>query len=424
MSELNKMLSDLASPNHNESTLSVAPTPTAWRFRVARIAMILGFVVVLGSVAVWAVSGDAKEDAEQASATTQAPASVSPEKPAAQTVGMARENKPEKGQQFEAQQANAEQAKVAPTLSPTQKVVNHDNDYVVRTQAVQPKPEVIEPTKPKAVEKRSVSKPVEEKDTTTAIAAVKPAPVNVSAAPVKVEPVRAEPVKATPPVAKTVVVSESNNNKNASLIVETVELSGPELAAIAYEKAQKRAQIGDTKQAIAFLKDAVNYHPNHVAAVNQLAGMLYGRNQIRDAENVLRSGIKANPESASLKLTLARIYQQNNREESALNVLLEPVYGRSVDDIRMVSMRAGLAQKLGNHAEAQNSYLWLTKVEPEQGRWWLGSGVSAERTGDYAQAKQSYEQAIDAGGLSNQSMQFARQRLVYLNSAKGADNGH
>lgn len=202
----------------------------------------------------------------------------------------------------------------------------------------------------------------------------------------------------------------------ASLLVESVSLTGVQLALISYEKAQKKAQEGDTQKAIEYLYDAVQYNPINVDATNQLAGLLYGRNKIREAENVLRKGIKINPVSATLRLTLARMYLQTDREESALIVLIAAEDSLNDDPISLVSMRAALAQKFGKHELAKDSYQWLTEKEPMDGRWWLGLGVAAERENAILQAARAYQEAVKAGGLSDQAVNFARQRIAYLNS--------
>ncbi|WP_281545405.1 tetratricopeptide repeat protein [Grimontia sp. SpTr1] len=274
--------------------------------------------------------------------------------------------------------------------SPTQKVVKSEVSYV----AMKATPVVaVEPTfetKAETIATEQVSEPV---------------------LMANVESVKAAPV-------------QEKVEQEASLSVETIELTGEQLADIAYDKAQKRAQVGDTQKAVAFLRDAVKYNPSHIAATNQLAGLLYGRSQLRDAENVLRKGISANPNSATLKLTLARMYQQSGSEESALNVLSSSVHLLDGEQVRFVSMRAALAQKLGKNLEAKQSYQWLTEQEPMDGRWWLGLGVSAEKTGANAEAEKAYGKAVQSGGLSNQSVNFARQRLVYLQNLKqGATDG-
>ena len=202
----------------------------------------------------------------------------------------------------------------------------------------------------------------------------------------------------------------------ASFHVESVNLSAAQLSTLAYENAQKRATEGDMKKAISHLYDAVEYNPRHLSAINQLAGLLFAREQIREAEAVLRKGISMTPLSSTLRVTLARIYQQTNREESALIVLIAAEDLLKGDAIRLVSMRAALAQKLEKHDLAKESYRWLTEKEPMDGRWWLGFAVSAEREKEYKDAEKAYQKSVTAGGLSDQAVAFARQRLLYLQS--------
>lgn len=356
MSELNRMLSDLSSPENNETRVAVAPIPPAWGFHFARIALALVATLVGASGIAWAVSSGSESAALPATAAGPEPVLVAP----------------------------------MPVSSPTQKVVKSDISYVAMNTTAPVAVEAIPPVvtdMPKA---------------TASVSAVASAPMLVA----NVAPVNDDPI-----VGDT-------SEQAPSLSVETVELTGRELAELAYGKAQKRAQSGDTQKAVAFLYDAVKYDPDHVAATNQLAGMLYGRNQLRDAENVLRKGIQSNPRSATLKLTLARMYQQSGRDESALAVLSVPAGLLDGDQVSVMSMRAALAQKLDKNQQARESYRWLTEREPMDGRWWLGLGISAEKSGAHDEAGKAYANAVKSGGLSNASVNFARQRLAYLNNLK------
>ncbi|MBV7297981.1 tetratricopeptide repeat protein [Enterovibrio paralichthyis] len=383
MSELNRMLSELT-PKQEQQHVATAAIPARWGFRLARVALALFATLAGASGIAWALSaGNGK----------------------AVTV---------------AEQPDIAQSVTTPVSlpSPTQKVVSSDVRYVALTPAKEIAPAVIEtamvaaPVEPVVTAKKSEKTAQPQAEVNTVSQAM---PKTVSQAEPKAETVVA---KVSVSVPETVDVAE------ASMSVETVEFTGEQLADIAYDKAQKRAKAGDNQKAIAHLRDAVQYNPNHVVATNQLAAMLFGRNQLRDAENVLRKGISANPHSASLKLTLARMYQQSDREESALSVLSVPVESLDGEQNRVIAMRAALAQKLGDNATARESYQWLTTHEPTDGRWWLGLGVSAERSGKHDIAKNAYTQAVQAGGLSAASVKFARDRLTYLDNLKqGAGNG-
>ncbi|MGF1766496.1 MSHA biogenesis protein MshN [Enterovibrio makurazakiensis] len=390
MSELNRMLSDLSSPESHPNRVAPVAIPSVWGFRFARVALALVATLVGATGISWAlVSGEDK--------TALGSAQLLPTKQNVETPESSVAVIPA---------SKVQPSMPSPTPSPTLKVVTREVSFV-------------ETKRPAAV--ASQTNAVMTEKTTVTSEPVLPEPVLI--AQVQTTP---KPVSMSEPVNTVSEVSDASAvTPESSLSVETIELSGEELAAIAYDKAQKRAQVGDTKKATSYLRDAVKYDANHIAATNQLAGLLYGRNQLRDAESVLRKGISANPSSASLKLTLARMYQQSQREESALNVLLAPASVLDSDQIRYVSLRASLAQKLAKHEIAKQSYQWLAEREPTDGRWWLGLGISAEREKDYANAERGYGKAITVGGLSNESVQFARQRLAYLKSQpqKGADNG-
>lgn len=229
-----------------------------------------------------------------------------------------------------------------------------------------------------------------------------------------------EPVPSLP--NNILAASVAPKKEPTSFHVESVRLSGKQLAIISYEKAQKEATDGNMKKAIEYLYSAIGYNPKHISALSQLGALLFGQNKDREAENVLRQGISTNPLSSTLRVTLARMYQQTGREESALIVLIAAEDSLTGDPLRLVSMRAALAQKLGKHDLAKDSYQWLTEKDPMDGRWWLGLAVSGEKEKNYKQAQIAYQKAVDAGGLSDQSVEFARQRMVYLTGATQGEN--
>ncbi|MGF1865694.1 hypothetical protein L4D15_10535 [Enterovibrio norvegicus] len=397
MSELNRMLSDLSAPAQKENTVSLAAIPSTWGFRVVRVVLAIVATLVGASGIAWAIAANGDNADREGKTVIAQPQVIAPALIKETDAGV-----------------EIHEPVVAPSIitpSVTTKVATQDITFVAlndkpKASAVAVKqPDIVRQTafvsEPKAAPMKHVETPVE-------LAAIS------SNTPRVIAMTTLEPSANSASTSEESAVTEDTSTP--SLTVETVELSSEDLAAIAYKKAQKRTQVGDTQKAIVYLRDAVKYQPTHLGATNQLAGLLYGRGKLRDAESVLRKGISANPQAASLKLTLARMYQQSSREESALNVLMTPVDTLDGEQRRFMSMRAALAQKLGRHGLAKDSYQWLTRNEPHDGRWWLGYAVSSEREGDLSTAKESYQSAIQAGGLSDKSVQFARQRLVYINN--------
>ena len=156
-------------------------------------------------------------------------------------------------------------------------------------------------------------------------------------------------------------------------------------------------------------------HPaGHVRSVT-VAALLYGKNLGREAEQVLRRGIHANPQTLSLKLTLSRLLEQSGQPEAALAVLRAEPDGEHTDaTIRFYAMRGALAQQLDNRPLARSSYLWLTGHVPDDGRWWLGLALTEEKAGHQAAAVAAYQSAPENGHLSRQSVSFVRTQLGVL----------
>ncbi len=356
MSELNRLLSEIVSPECKDNKVSVASVPKSTGFVFARISLVTVAVLMSASGIAWAISTVSEITKstgvfDMGSGGLSQPAMASPPDFIAQT-------------------------------SPTTRINLGDMHFV--------SPDKLE----EAIPRQAVS------------SSVAPRRLDTS------QPFEIAAVSTPPAISSSPVPAPINQVSNME--IETVELSASELAKMNYKDAQKYTRDGDSQRAISALYTAVKYNPRHVGANNQLAALLYGRGQVLDAERVLRKAIQENPSSSALKLTLARMYQQGGREEAALNILTTPQDRLDDNQINVVSMRAALAQKLGNSDLAQTSYRWLSIQEPTEGRWWLGLAVSTERKKAPRRALWAYETALSAGGLSNQSVDFARQRIQLI----------
>jgi MSHA biogenesis protein MshN len=72
---------------------------------------------------------------------------------------------------------------------------------------------------------------------------------------------------------------------------------------------------------------------------------------------------------------------------------------------------AELYRRTGNHAEAIKSYTEAIKLNPQEGRSWLGMGISVEATQDWKAAAAAYQRAIETGVLDENLLKYARARL-------------
>lgn len=76
-----------------------------------------------------------------------------------------------------------------------------------------------------------------------------------------------------------------------------------------------------------------------------------------------------------------------------------------------LALEAHAAQQLGQTDRALQVYQRWTERSPQDSRAWLGLATSLDQSGQWPQAQQAYQQALQLGGLTDASRQFIQQRL-------------
>ena len=174
--------------------------------------------------------------------------------------------------------------------------------------------------------------------------------------------------------------------------------------------AKKALAEKETGRAIELLGKVLNEQPDNVNARKQLASLLFANREFGKAEVLLQYGLQLNPEQHDIRLMLARLYQQNERSNDAL-VLLQKVSPDATLNIDYYNQRASLAQRLNIFMQASEDYRVLANIEPEQAKWWLGLGVSADRLNQSENAILGYTKALSLNQLDSQVTAFMQQRL-------------
>ena len=70
-----------------------------------------------------------------------------------------------------------------------------------------------------------------------------------------------------------------------------------------------------------------------------------------------------------------------------------------------------MLQRLGRHKEAIERYLAAARLAPDDGRWWLGLGLSLESDGRTGEAREAFEHARKGGNLSTELLALVEQKL-------------
>lgn len=170
----------------------------------------------------------------------------------------------------------------------------------------------------------------------------------------------------------------------------------------------KQNRVGDAQERLRF---AIAADPQHTEAHELLAGLLLRRGSLGEAEQLLNGGRAANPEHYRFAQLLARIYIQRGASKQALT-LLEESQPYATTDAEFLGFLAALYQRDGQHDRAIEAYGRAVTINPQQGQWWLGLGISFEAESNWSAAQQAYRRAVAGGGLSNKLGRYARERLA------------
>ncbi|MGY3902405.1 tetratricopeptide repeat protein [Aeromonas lusitana] len=201
--------------------------------------------------------------------------------------------------------------------------------------------------------------------------------------------------------------------KPGVLKIETVDLSEPELAALAERKATTAMAKGQMREAQDNYYQVLVHDPHNQDAREQLAALLYGEGRLTEAGQVLEEGLRLDPQQADFRLLLARVAISAGDKPKALDWLTgyQPELASNLD---YYATWAGLTQELGQHAQASDLYVKLLRQQPDQGRWWLGLGVAEDGQGHSQRALDAYRNAQLHGNLGAASTNWLEQRIAQL----------
>ncbi len=182
----------------------------------------------------------------------------------------------------------------------------------------------------------------------------------------------------------------------------------------AYNHGIQALRQGRIHAAEGFFRSALDGNPHNGAAREALAE-LYARNGLKpEAETLLRAGLAlggAN-QPAFAKLYASLLARQGAASQAIRMLRAHEPHMRT--DPEYYALLAGLLQHSGDYAAAAELYRRLVALDPAQGVWWAGLGISLEQTGKPDAALHAYLQARAAGGLSDAVAQYVQNRIDAL----------
>ena len=239
------------------------------------------------------------------------------------------------------------------------------------------------------------------------VAEIRPQPPEVNAGQNQSASARLAKPSAVPPTTKVSIPIE----KPPVIRKEDTQPTVEEQAEDRYRKALTLIQKDRENQARPLLEEALELSPGHVAARETLAALLSDAGQNQEAEAVLRAGRALNPDHAWFALSLARLQAARGDTEDAVATLQSGMGGRGVNAEYHATL-AALLVRLKQYPEAARQYQQALKLQPGQGTWWMGLGLSMEAQGKGDEARSAYRRALKAGNLPDRLEGFVRAKIV------------
>lgn len=226
-------------------------------------------------------------------------------------------------------------------------------------------------------------------------------------------PVMTPGTRKSEPKPAPVVSTGASQGADAVMDKRVKPFSPNEKAESEYRRAADLLQQGRMADAEKNLRLALNADAAHTPARELLAGLMLQQGHWREAQQILEQGIDAAPAHYPFAQLLARVHVEHGADQKALAVM-EAGRRAGAKNPEYMAFLAALYQRAGRHAEAVKTYSEAVTLNPQEGRSWLGMGISLEAVQDRSAAGNAYERAIQSGTLDDKLLQYARQRLAVV----------
>ncbi|MDZ7803680.1 tetratricopeptide repeat protein [Thiohalophilus sp.] len=226
-----------------------------------------------------------------------------------------------------------------------------------------------------------------------------------------------EPEAASPRTERRSTQTGSTANEAAGPVTKRNRpLSDEQRAELAYKQGYQLLGRDQTEAGERHLREALQHYRQHHRARELLAGVYIQSGRYVEAAALLKEGFALAPQNSQFAKLYARVLLKQDKLTQAIAVLERqpPPVGADRD---YHALLAAIYQQAGYHLKAAATYRDLLRVNPRQGNWWLGLGISLEQLEKYTEARSAYERASNSPALPENLKEYAAKRMNALAAA-------
>jgi Flp pilus assembly protein TadD len=204
------------------------------------------------------------------------------------------------------------------------------------------------------------------------------------------------------------IQTSSTTNTSSTGLIKTPAMQ--DLLSQQYQSALNAAAKGDVQTAVDSLTALIKMDPAYHDARVSLVALLMDQSNPLKAKHFLDEGLRTDPDYLPFIELKARIFTVEGKTKEALAILLNTPPPMA-DNPEYHAFIAALYQRSNSDVLAIKVYRQLLALNPHNGNWWFGLGVSLDKIGHGSEATQAYTTAATEGHLSSESISFLQKRL-------------
>ncbi|GAB2182612.1 hypothetical protein DLREEDagrD3_28350 [Denitratisoma sp. agr-D3] len=176
-----------------------------------------------------------------------------------------------------------------------------------------------------------------------------------------------------------------------------------------YRRAMGLLAQGNRGEAEAALQQALRLAPEHASARQSLFVLLVEQQRKDEARQLLATGLDILPGHSAWAMNIARLQMEKGDAAAAWETLQRSLAGAQ-NNGEYRAFCGTVLQRLGRGREAIEHFHAALRLNPGEGRWWLGLALVLEAESHPAEAREAYARAKAAGNLPADLAAFAEQK--------------